>query len=351
MRIRNFIKEIVVYGIMFFISALMLSTFIYAQGDPADIMFYERERLVAKLEYMKSNKNSIDTVFIGSSMTERGVVPEVFDEQTGLQSFNLGSAGVRSFRALQIVDELIAADSNTLKYVFLEIQPHLQDTALNYKSNAAIFETRWSLIPVYIEGFSLKTGLNTKELYFDMARQLIYKYTGFGIKKQIKINLGLHTRDFYSELLYEKVSDSKGFNDLDSEVEIRNEFLSREDRGEFMMQRARFHDIELPEYIKTDAFTKKIISKINKLEEMGVKVFIIIPPRNNYLDYQLRQKHMYENNKITVIDLADYKEYPDFYFSDDFAYDPLHFNLAGAKKYTLELSKKFMTLANKTLVN
>ena len=60
---------------------------------------------------------------------------------------------------------------------------------------------------------------------------------------------------------------------------------------------------------------------------------------------------MYENNKIMVIDLANYKEYPDFYFNDDFAYDPLHFNFAGAKKYTQELSKKFMILVNETLVN
>ena len=289
MRIRNFIKEIVVYGIIFFISALLLSTFIYAQGDSEDIMFYETDRLVAKLEYMKSNKNNIDTVFIGSSMTERGVIPEVFDEQTGLQSFNLGSAGVRSFRALQIVDELIAADSNTLKYVFLEIQPHLQDTALNYKSNPQIFETKWYLTPVYVEGFSLKAGFNTSKLYFDMVKQLVYKYTGFGVQKQIGINLGLHNREL-SEVTYERISSSKGFNNLDGEVEIRNEFLSRDDRDEFMMQRARFYDIELPQYIETDGFTRKIISKINQLEEMGVEVFIIIPPRNNYLDYQLRQK-------------------------------------------------------------
>jgi len=349
MRIRNFIKEIVVYGIIFFISALLLSTFIYAQGDSEDIMFYETDRLVAKLEYMKSNKNNIDTVFIGSSMTERGVIPEVFDEQTGLQSFNLGSAGVRSFRALQIVDELIAADSNTLKYVFLEIQPHVfASGVVNYNTNPTIFSTKWSHLPIYFEGLILKDGVARSTLFFNIIKDFAYKYTGFGIKKQIAIMANSENIHVSSDV-YSRVVQDSGFMDMTYAGDKRREFLAK--NSNIMKARADLYGVNVSDGIVTDLFTEEIISKVSLLQEMGVQVFILIPPRNNFLDYQLRQKHMYENNKITVIDLADYKEYPDFYFSDDFAYDPLHFNLAGAKKYTLELSKKFMTLANKTLVN
>ncbi|MFT4540533.1 MAG: hypothetical protein ACI841_000524 [Planctomycetota bacterium] len=79
----------------------------------------------AKWEWLQENIDDYDVIFVGSSATYYGIVPELFDqvmEERGhtVRSFNFGCGGMTEVEAGYVLDQLLSLEPEKLKHVFIE---------------------------------------------------------------------------------------------------------------------------------------------------------------------------------------------------------------------------------------
>ena len=79
----------------------------------------------AKWEWLVEHADEYDVLFIGSSATYYGIVPELFDQvmaQRGhpTHSFNFGAGGMTELEAGYVLDRILALEPKKLEHVFIE---------------------------------------------------------------------------------------------------------------------------------------------------------------------------------------------------------------------------------------
>jgi hypothetical protein len=88
---------------------------------------------------------------------------------------------------------------------------------------------------------------------------------------------------------------------------------------------------------------KKIHDLIEEFKSMGINTIFLLPPKS---DYASLENQMALFNSIPVanrLNMADPVRFPEFY-DIRYADDNLHFNMEGARLYTLRLTKEFNQL-------
>jgi hypothetical protein len=82
--------------------------------------------VAARIRYFKKHGDQFDTLFVGSSLTHHDIAPSVFDrvmEEGGhpTRSFNFGVDGMLVAESSYVLERLMAARPNGLKWVFIEL--------------------------------------------------------------------------------------------------------------------------------------------------------------------------------------------------------------------------------------
>lgn len=81
-----------------------------------------------KLEYFADHKDEFQALFFGSSRTNSGLDPDVFDatlRENGIaaRSFNLGVQAMMPPEQFWMIDEVLARRSRSLRWIFIELLP------------------------------------------------------------------------------------------------------------------------------------------------------------------------------------------------------------------------------------
>lgn len=162
---------------------------------------YDSYARYTRIEYQQE-KGTIDTLFCGTSRTYSGINPDVYDELTGSNSFNLATGAQSITNTYYIIKDAIR--NNPIKTVYLEISiPTLTDYA-NDSSRVGSYDRVYSLLgkleAAFLEGsgnlqFRYLFYSTRIEDYFDLKavkKNVTYKLSDQGDTAPVTKESKLH---------------------------------------------------------------------------------------------------------------------------------------------------------------
>jgi len=342
-----FIKKVILYGILFGVASVLISTLIYGT-DKDFFLQYEDERVVDKFLYVNETSGSFNTVFFGSSSIARHIVPDLFDETVGgdIRSFNMGVDGLKDYRMLDFARQTMSKHPE-LKNVFIELRIPERDRRLNFKNNAVLYAARWDRLGSildYIDHSDLNDSKRRAE-YMRLVRELLYKYSGIGISKYTQLLLGIAPPvESLSSNDFEKLNETKGLAILPDSWPSRTDFLEGLAAGRdpltYYKKKYLYAEgvIERP---ADDTYAQEIFELGQSLRAEGRNVYFILSLHPEDIEYLFNVAVLLHQNNFIVFNMADPDVFPEFY-ELDYQFDWGHLNYEGAKLYTKYLGELYL---------
>jgi len=214
---KKFIFEIVLYIFIFTIFSAAMSVIIYSFDRDDFITNYEGPEMVKKYNYIKDNPFVYDTLFFGSSITLRGIIPEQFDELNGnkTNSFNMGIGGFKMHRITNFIESSLR-DDKFVKTIFVELRSPVHEYKNEgkdlYKTNAVTYAASPKNLIIDID-YALKRHWSNVARIREIrknVRKFVYKYLGVGISKHLYLLTGIEKSPEVHKL-QQKTIEEKGF--------------------------------------------------------------------------------------------------------------------------------------------
>lgn len=349
---RKFILQFLRVIFLFWLFSIIITVLIYSSNK--DFYFdYELAPVTSKLNVYKSEPTTINTLFIGSSLTYRQIIPSVFDSTTGNSSFNFGFESLFPYRSYDILDRALSMRrSSSIKNIFIELAPP-DFIAENYNNSAFLYSINFKR---YLEAMQTVFSPNLSSAakfyifkYWNLC--LLYKYSGFSVSKYCKLFFFGSDKNESEDKKFENlIRQTKGYVDLNTQEEKLNGRISQ-NRKDFIVKGNQINVGLIKKYKNTfkktnsvDAFTTYIIDRARQFEQRGLNVYFVIPPRKLvFINYSLYQKSVLEQDGFKVLDLSNPTQYPQFY-DYKFSFNETHLNAKGAVLYTQYLASAYKKL-------
>ncbi len=108
-------------GVFLFLATLVVCNYLLDLFGPS----LHPPAFAQKLKHIEESEVAYDVVFIGSSYVYRQLNPDVFDEEMAkqgydLRSYNMGFPGLVFHEMDQLLDDLLAIDSNQLRWILVD---------------------------------------------------------------------------------------------------------------------------------------------------------------------------------------------------------------------------------------
>lgn len=117
---KKFIFSIILFSIVCYSISITCENFVPYHNE---VKIGEDKLLSRKLALLREQPN-VNTLFFGSSLIARQLVPKRFDLKTGLNSFNLGIPGMVFFESNYILENFLEIENTSnIKYILFEISP------------------------------------------------------------------------------------------------------------------------------------------------------------------------------------------------------------------------------------
>ncbi len=297
-------------------------------------------QLNTKIKFIEDNGLNPDTYFIGSSVTNRQIIPSYFDELNGNKkgtSFNLGLDGIMPPFSFYMVEQLMDYDP-TIKTIYFELDgfDHMPDgqTYLTTRN-------KYYLTPKWY--FSALSYLKNATMSNDSKLGLLKKYTISFYQKIFNIGMRpdilkqLNGGNIYGGRLLAKYGDgfipfktNKTKNTIQRKEIPRNLNLVK---GEFSQA---FNQTNAKNYNPT--FYSMINKAIKDTETKNIQLIFLLNGRWFILEPTNSMVALF--NKIpdkNKINLADPNKHPRLY-QEKYRWDHDHLNTEGARIYTKKLS-------------
>ncbi len=335
---------------LFWFFSFLITIIIYNSSNKNFYTDYELPPIISKLNIYKTEPTILNTLFIGSSLTYRQIIPSLFDSITGNSSFNLGFESLFPYRSYDVLDRALGMKrSSSIENVFIELAPP-DFIAENYDNSAFIYSINFkryfeSMQTVFNPNLSLAAKFYIFK-YWNLC--FLYKYSGFSVSKYCKlIFCGPDKKDLANKKLENLIMETKGYVDLNTQEEKLNGSISK-NRKDFITKGNQINAGLIKKYKNTfkktnsvDAFTSYVINRAGQLKQKGLNVYFIIPPRKLvFINYSLYQKSFLEHNGFHVLDLSSPVLYPQFY-DYNFSFNETHLNAKGAILYTRDLASAY----------
>ncbi len=305
-----------------------------------------------KFKGLTAQSDKVNTIFLGSSATYRGIDPVLFDSlMTGSgilsNSFNVGIPGINMLEMHYVLEEILRMDLPELQTIVLEVSdfsPELveinidswrtiyyHDFGRTVKSLQAIWTSSHS-IPEKSRMYLERLSVFSKRLFRTGEAQHIYRTLTHQSDK-------LQKKDLDKYLAY------NGFlcleDESDKTVDKRlAHFLSPEGQQEYsaVLTDAQKPDKLAKRFHKSRHTTYPILAEMLRMcEERGLSVIFMKPPadgRWSFIANQIKKMQL----PIPFFDLNRPKEYPHL-FTIDTRFDITHLNRKGATLATGELAR------------
>lgn len=155
------------------------------------------------------NQDNIDTLFVGSSHCYRSFIPDILDDQLGVNTFNLGTSAQKLDGSFMVIKE--AARYHNIKHVYLEIYYAM---AFNTTKNSNQM-TETYIISDYlkpsIDKLQYLISASTKEHYFNSFIPARRNWNKFFDADYVKNLIVKKQSDDYKNFKYTYVSSDNEF--------------------------------------------------------------------------------------------------------------------------------------------
>ena len=334
--------KIAVVGVLVLLINAALYSLVYKRLLPYYWGSYE---ISDKREYLVANKNTYNSLFIGSSKTHNQINPVLFDQlanEAGLnvKSYNFGIGGLTPLESLHVYENLLLHDSLTFKYAFIELdwlgtiryenlnvprsfywldsKNYLTSVSSLVQSSVPLERRAWGLFHYsldYTENM-LNVGKVQEYLKFRQHRQeqsigpndSNVVYQGF---IPMKVKMRQTEQDLYEEVVTSAQMSVKNFKSLSTNK-------------------------------MSEPFLRRMQNIISISEQRGITPFFVVPLQWKYYQYKELVPIINALGRERVLCLFDIDKYKHVYQYDYFA-DPNHLNAEGAEKYTQQLFQNFKT--------
>ena len=352
---REFLFKSAVIIVLFPLIGMVISTLVYSSG--VDVFRdYEIPEMVRKLDFMRQNPDTYDTVFVGSSRIFRHLDPDAFDAATGhsTRSFNLGVQSFFPYRSFDVLqqDEIL---NPRVSNVLIELAP-LGRIDQNYNKNPNIHSVNFERYLLVADLSFNHPGSRYSRLRYliGYSALFLYKYAGFGIHKYVWIAAGFPSVP--SELAGRPVGlESSGFFPLDKELQVRPSNSLRKRKEEFRnnadkvlsMYRESYAQMSIPDPPVTYAYLEWIRARLQQLRARGKFVVFVLPPRQTQRDLEDLHNQHRVLAEIPLIDFSDPDRYPALSTIEN-SFDRSHLNSAGARIMSAECGRQLRQILQST---
>ncbi len=305
------------------------------------------ERMDVKLDHYASSADDYSAVFLGSSRTMRGFVPELFDARVAehgltLRSFNLGVPGARVTEMIYLLERMRELRPAKLRYVFIDPEDfeQIHDTRNVLAQSGIIWHdptTTWLVTRHLLEsGFG---GARRNAILLDHWRACAYNALNVGrTARWVNAALGRSVDpNFTADTLGAR---GDGHTALFDEQETLAKRRRRFERGradyETLVQRYRE---QRPPPGPAPAQFSELVERIQTLvRELGATPVFVIQPA---LSWQWDLVKIAEAGELeTLLRYDDPELHPEL-FAHENRFDARHLNDDGAALFTRTLADDF----------
>lgn len=310
-------------------------------------VYYEKQA------YYEANKNNINTVFLGSSLTFRQVNNHLFDSLNTAsgnytRSLNLGFDGCQPAESYEVFNYLLTNKSDSLKTLIVELTPPRifklhQLHVLRNKSFDGFKQFSYSAPLMLRTNYPLNERLQfvaynfvnvlEAELNFSMLEKA-YKFKAY--QKSYKVPAAIE--DFTPSEKHEQGENEKDPHQMfcttqTSEFNSNTEEVKKLFANPALLQQATINT----------TYIQHVQSMLKTASDKHVKLIYVLPARLNVTDYK-DLLPVYETIPATNrISMADPYKNPQYY-SLDCSYDMLHINQTCIPGYTQQLQQAYLLL-------
>lgn len=334
---KRFLTQIILFIFFLACTSFLLITFFY--NDYSGNQLYRN-----KLNYFLKNKDSYNTLYMGSSRIYRQLNPAVIDSALSsynIKSFNLAAPATFNPESYFLYENLINSNELKLKYAFIElhqlsvIAPRNITTAKNYY----IADTDY--LDFSFDYINASEQSLPKRIYHYITYSSSFLLRHFMIPAWKEISS--------DEITYpEKFNGYYSFSDelaRSEEIDLlhrRKGFLRD---TTVLINRARsakawFNKDKMESAEVNTAHLKMLNHLIDISKDKGIELYFIIPPRHE--DYK-ELVGLIELLPNRVIQFADYSQYPKLYTASN-SFDVGHLNESGSQLLSAYFADKFRSI-------
>ncbi|MBK9523808.1 MAG: hypothetical protein IPO39_03440 [Bacteroidetes bacterium] len=314
---------------------------------------YSFDALHLKREYLRTHPAQFNLLFIGSSSTRRGFVPQVFNENTdstlAIHSFNYGVDWMGFPEVYYMLDHVLKENTEGTRYIFIELSKIKIIDYQNMHTARAIYWYNWSdfkftiasilsspsppTVKVaalsshtigYIDHLLNAGSISDRNDYHkrqtmvtDSIAKMDKSYAGYS-GKEAHEDAGLaHFLNDTSGLTTRKINSAQAFEELEKNPELIRNY--------------------------NHVYLDRINSTIQNLLATGIYPVFVMNPRADPRQYKEILTVFYNIDPRYRIEIADSRKYPDLYAVEN-ASDETHLNEQGAVLYTKYLAREFNKL-------
>jgi hypothetical protein len=294
----------------------------------------------AKLKYFSEHKDEFDTLFVGTSHFYYGISPGIFDQTTraaGLptQTFNFGIDGMHPPENFYVLEQILKARPQKLKWVFIEmgeIETKLKENELETERLLYWHDWRRTLLTV-------RKTLNPRDRlkWYDnvsriwTARRVLALHLGLFAKRLTNVGRGAdwspapHDEDERMEL----GPAGDGYRIAGSAMPVERAAVFRQ---ALALELSDAHPRPVDRY--TETAYRDAAKKIRDLQ--STPIFVSTP-----VIFQSVLQFRTAPPPGAVFSFNDAKVYPAFY-DTDVRIDDGHLTKEGAEKFTVVLAEEFV---------
>lgn len=318
--------------------------------------YWGNEIYDSKFYYLDNSNMKFDTYFVGTSRVANGINPKLFNRLNHgrVSSFNLACPGSNGFENLKIIKSLIEKDNYGAKTIFLEAPLFIVYKGKNRETVRGRYFFDYAS---YI--WIIKNIIYNQNYCALMKVKGFLDYTKLYLSNLLKFKLlsGQVYRIYFgvSQNMQKILDRNKGFFPLSVNTIVKENqkrrvlflkdtsILKKREKGAikvFSKKREDSPNIDRQYFEILNALIKNADKK-------GIKLFYFFLPKAPESYYKSSYGGLMKLPKDRFINLADSREYPEFY-ELKYSFDRAHLNMKGANKLTTELAEIFKATENRS---
>lgn len=304
-----------------------------------------------KWAWWQKNKDTIDTLYVGTSRTFRGIMPSVFDKMTAeagvpTKSYNFGVDGMFPPEDAYVGEHLLKDPPKNLKWVFFEMGVFLGDfDGRPPKSVRTVYWHDWTRTWLCMREalWPKKKPVKWKKLFqSDKGRPspAAIAMTHFEVFLTQSFNIG-RGASAWERRAFKRSNGPSGFDMSDSG------FLPTTGDGVMRGAELERFEKEYAERQKTPArvvplrpYSQESFDRMLKLaEKAGARVCFVVAPTTGEMS-----GHPKQEPAVPVFDFREMDRFAELY-RKDMRIDIAHMNAKGAELFTRRLAEQFIDFA------
>lgn len=312
--------------------------------------YWGNNRFQAKYDFVKSNSEDYNMLFFGASNIARGFIPDVFDEYCNskgvyVNSYNFGVDLLVPPEEFFLYEKMLDEGLPNVSYVFLCLSP-INEIDEKYMHTTRI---KYWYSPEYF-WFTLKSLYNSS-LSDDKKNTSIKNHIiSFG-EKLFSMDFIKDIIKYYSKKYDHSLAENDGYQSYDDKIGSKNRFNAMRKKflkksGQLFANRKmnkKFFNSFDRNTEANQVFLDKINELIEKSEEKGIQLILVLPPRLKKNEYEELFPVYLQIDNNHRFELAKAEKYPSLYFKTN-SFDFIHLNDLGAEEFSKLIAKKFIRL-------